>query len=337
MDRFSGRLMTLSEEKDEAFRLLGLALTAPRFDSDPVERIRRQIVVSLRRRAENPDHIANLAWYEHIFGDHPYGRPLEGDEDSVARVTAEDMRAFVAQRFTRDNLFVVVVGDIDPETLGGLLDRTFGQLPAAGEGLADISKAQVRADGQVHVIKKDIPQSVVVFGHGSIKRDHPDWYAAYVLNYVLGGGGFSSRLMIEVREKRGLAYSVGSYLYPYERAALLVGHVATENARVSESIDLIRREIGRLRDIGPTAEELRNAKTYITGSFPLNLDSNEKIARFLLMVRLRGLGLDYLEKRNSYIDAVTLEDVKRVAKSVLDPAKLVFVVVGSPGARLGDG
>jgi zinc protease len=143
--------------------------------------------------------------------------------------------------------------------------------------------------------------------------------------------------MIELREKRGLAYSVGSYLYPYEKAALMVGHVATKNARVNESIDLIRKEIGRLRETGPTTEELQNAKTYIAGSFPLNLDSNGKIARFLLMVQLRGLGLDYLEKRNSYIEAVTLEDVRRVAKSVLDPEKLVFVVVGSPGKRPNDG
>ncbi len=337
MDRFSGRLMTLSEEKDEAFRLLGLALGAPRFDPDPVERIRRQITVSLRRRAEDPDQLANLAWYARLFGDHPYGRPLEGTEESVARVTAKDMRAFVAQSFTRDNLVVTVVGDVDPERLGTLLDETFSQLPATSDRPAEISNAHVRADGQVQVIERDIPQSVVVFGDSSIKRDHPDWYAAYVLNYILGGGGFASRLMIEVREKRGLAYSVGSYLYPYEKAALMVGHVATENARVNESIDLIRKEIGRLRETGPTTEELQNAKTYITGSFPLNLDSNGKIARFLLMVQLRGLGLDYLEKRNSYIEAVTLEDARRVAKSVLDPEKLVFVVVGSPGKRPDDG
>lgn len=330
MDRFSGSMMTLSEEKEEAFRLLGMALSSPRFDTEPVERIRRQLVVSLRHKAENPEHIANLAWYEHLFGGHPYGRPVDGTEDSVSHVTIEDMRVFTRQRLTKDNLFVVVVGDIEPDALKALLDTTFGSLPKTGNGYGDLKEAEVRSDGEIQVIEKDIPQSVVVFGHESIKRNHPDWYAAYVLNYILGGGGFASRLMIEVREKRGLAYSVGSYLYPYERAGLLVGNVATENSRVSESIALIQSEIARLKKTGPTEEELKNAKTYITGSFPLSLDSNAKIARYLLMVRLRGLGLDYIKKRNSLIEAVTLEDVKRVAKSVLDPEKLVFVVVGSP-------
>lgn len=329
MDRFSGNMMTLSEERDDAFRLLGLALNAPRFDDQPVVRIRKQIIVSLRHRLEDPNRIANQTWSEHLFGEHPYGRPVEGTEESVSRVEVADLRKFVGERFTKDNLYIVVVGDINAEALKSLLDTTFGALADSGPTV-DTPAARVRADGQVQVIEKDIPQSVVAFGHGAIKRDHPDWYAAYVLNYILGGGGFSSRLMNEVREKRGLAYSVGSYLYPYEQAGLFQGHVATANARVSESIKLIRSEIARLRDAGPTAEELSNAKTYLTGSFPLSLDSNSKIARFLVMVRMRGLGIDYIDERNSFIEAVTLDDLKRVARTLFDPENMVFVVVGSP-------
>jgi zinc protease len=330
MDRFSGSLMTLTEERDEAFRLLGLALGSPRFDDAPVDRIRKQIIVSLRHSAEDPQRISSEAWYERIFGDHPYGRPNEGTEASLSEVTTDDLRAFVQNRFAKDNLYVVVVGDIDEASLGPLLDKTFGYLPASSANAGDTLEASIHADGQVHVIEKDIPQSVVTFGHNGIKRDNPDWYAGYILNYILGGGGFSSRLMNEVREKRGLAYSVGSYLYPYERAGLFQGHVATANARVGESIDLIRAEIARIREEGPTEEELAHAKTYITGSFPLSLDSNSKISRFLVMVQMRGLGADYIEKRNAYMEAVTLDDVKRVAQYLLDPDKLMFVVVGAP-------
>lgn len=336
MDRFSGHMMTLSENRDEAFRLLGMALGSPRFDPEPIERIRRQITVSLRHKAEDPSQIANLAWYKHLFGNHPYGRAIDGTEESLSRVTTQDMRDFARKWFTKDNLYVTVVGDIDPGTLKSLLNSTFGTLPETGNSHAGLKEAKVVSTGEVRVIERDIPQSVVAFGQDFIKRDHPDWYSAYVLNYILGGGGFASRLMTEVREKRGLAYSVGSYLHPYERAGLLVGHVATENARVNESIDIIRNEIGKMRDTGPTEEELANAKTYITGSFPLSLDSNRKIARYLLMIQLRGLGIDYIENRNKKIDAVSLQDVRRVAKTLLDPDKLVFVVVGSPDGIASD-
>jgi zinc protease len=329
MDRFSGSLMTLTEERDEAFRLLGLALNLPRFDDQPVERIRKQIIVSLRHRLEDPNRIANQTLSEHLFGAHPYGRPVEGTEQSVSQVEVADLRKFVKDRFTKDNLSTVVVGDINAKELEILLDKTFGALIDKGPN-ADTPEAQIRADGHIQVVEKNIPQSVVAFGHGAVKRDDPDWYAAYVVNYILGGGGFSSRLMHEVREKRGLAYSVGSYLYPYEHAGLFQGHVATANERVAESIKLIRAEIARLQADGPSKTELANAKTYITGSFPLSLDSNSKIARLLVMVRMRGLGIDYIDRRNSFIEAVTLDDVKRVARTLFDPENLVFIVVGSP-------
>lgn len=193
-----------------------------------------------------------------------------------------------------------------------------------------VAETQPGAPGKVIVERRSIPQTVVVFGEGGIKRQDPDWYAAYVMNYILGGGGFSSRLMEEVRVKRGLAYSVYSYLQPFDYVGLIVGGVATENERVAQSLDLIRAEWRRMRDEGPSAEELDNAKTYLTGSFPLQLSSTGAIAGILVAMQLDDLGIDYLDRRNAYIEAVTLEDVKRVAGRLLDPERLTAVVVGDP-------
>ncbi len=330
-DHFTGSLVTLTENLGEAFALIGLALGEPRFDDDAVERIRKQIIFSLRQSQENPGRIAGETWSKHIFGDDPYGRPSQGFVESVAAITAGDLRAFAGSRFVRAGLTVGVVGDIDAEELARLLDTTFGGLPA-GDPEADpfALEAEVHADGAFMVIRKDYPQSVVKFGHRGIKRNHPDWYAAYVMNYILGGGGFASRLMDEVREKRGLAYSVYSYLQPYKRGAVLAGGVATANERVRESIDLIRSEIRRYREDGPTEEELRNAKTYMTGSYALNLDSNRKLSNLLVRVQTENLGIDYINRRNDYIEAVTLADVQRLAREILDPDNLVVVVVGDP-------
>lgn len=330
-DHFTGSMVTLTENLDAAFALFGLALAEPRFDADAVERIRKQVIFSLRESQEDPGRIAGETWNKHIFGDDPYGRPARGFVESVAAITAGDLRAFTSGRFVRAGLLVGVVGDLDAEQLASLLDATFGGL-GPGDPDADpfAVEAEVRADGAFKVIRKDYPQSVVRFGHRGIKRRHPDWYAAYVMNYILGGGGFASRLVNELREKRGLAYSVYSYLQPYQRGAVLAGGVATANERVRESIDLIRAEISRYRREGPTAEELRDAKTYMTGSYALSLDSNRKLSNLLVRVQIEKLGIGYINRRNDYIEAVTLADVRRVAREILDPDNLVFVVVGDP-------
>jgi zinc protease len=239
------------------------------------------------------------------------------------------MHRLVQERFARDVLLIGVVGDITPDRLKSLLDRTFGSLPAEAANGA-VPDTTVQSKAGILLARMPIPQSVVAFGQPGIKRDDPDWYAALVVNYVLGGGGLTSRLALEVREKRGLAYSVYSGLDPLKHAGVMVGGVATENARVAQSIDVIRAEWRRMRDEGPSAQELADAKTYLTGSFPLSLDSTGRIAATLVAVQRDGLGIDYLNHRDALIDAVTLDDAKRVAKRLLDPDKLSFVVVGSP-------
>jgi zinc protease len=249
--------------------------------------------------------------------------------ESVARIGPDDMRALVKNRFARDSLLIGVVGDVSPETLKPLLDRTFGDLPEhAAEG--SVPEIVPKAASPMLLAKLPVPQSVVTFGQPGIKRDDPDWYAAYVVNHIIGSGDFSSRLTEEVRVKRGLAYSVYSALQPFRHSGLILGGVATQNSRVAQSIDIIRAEWRRMREEGPTAQELADAKTYLTGSFPVSLDSTGRIAATLVAMQRDHLGIDYLDKRAALIDAVTLEDARRVASKLLDPDQLSFVVVGAP-------
>ncbi len=328
-DAFQGTLKTLTENTDAAFNLLALALNKPRFDDEPISRMRSQLLAGLRQDAEDPDEIASLSLFKALFPDHPYGRPVKGTPESIGSITAKDLRAFVSRRLARDNLVIGVVGDITPERLGALLDKTFGGLPARASDWR-LAKAAKPAGGKTLVVKKPVPQSAIVFAQEGLKRDDPDFYAAYVMNHVLGAGGFTSRLYTEIREKRGLAYSVGSYLYPLDYAALIYGSAGTANKRVGETLKIMRSQWARMAEKGMTPEELKDAKTYLTGSFPLRFTSNGRVASILIGMQLDRLGIDYLDRRNGYIEAVTLEDVNRVAKKWLDPKKLTVIVVGEP-------
>jgi zinc protease len=329
MDGFSGELQSLTENRDTAFDMLRLALTQPRFDAEPVERIRSQILAGLARSSEDPDTIAGRVLNKLLYPQHPYGRPSGGTLESIAAMKVDDLRRFTAERFGRDALVVGVVGDISPAELGPLLDKTFGTLPAQAAPF-EVAKVDPNASGDLVVIDKDVPQSVVLFGQNGIARDDPDYYVAYTVNYILGGGGFASRLYEEVREKRGLAYSVYSYIYPLDHSSMIIGGVATQNSRVAESLDLIRLEWKRMAESGPTEDELRDAKTYLTGSFPLRFSSSNRIAGMLVGMQTEHLGIDYLDRRNSFIEAVTEEDARRVARRLYDESALTVVVVGRP-------
>jgi zinc protease len=231
--------------------------------------------------------------------------------------------------FAKDTLKVVAVGDIDAAELGRLLDRVFGDLPAKAQ-LAEVKRTEPKPGGGLEVIEMDVPQSVAVFGRGAMLRRDPDFMPGYVLNHILGGGGFSSRLMVEVREKRGLAYSVYSYLQPYREAGIFAGGVATKNEEIGRSIDVIKAELRRLAAEGPTETELDNAKKFLVGSYALRFDTSAKIAAQLLAVQLDDFDIDYVHKRNSLVEAVTLEDVKRVATGLLRTDDLIVTIVGKP-------
>ncbi len=328
-DEFGGTIQTLTERREEAFRLLALALTRPRFDADAVERVRAQLLRRLERETTDANAIARRLWLRTAFGDHPYARPSGGTLDGVRALGRDDLANFVRDHFARDRLVLGAAGDIDAAALGRLLDSTFGALPESGIAFA-VAETAPPASGAVVVERLAQPQSVVVWGQRGPKRDDPDYYAAYVMNQILGGGGFTSRLYDEVREKRGLAYGVYSYLAPRAHAGLYLGGVATRNDRAAESLAVVRAEFARMRDEGVTEQELADAKRYLTGSFPLRLDSNNEVAAILVGMQIAGLGIDYLDHRDDLVEAVSREDVARVAGALIDPDSFTVVVVGEP-------
>jgi zinc protease len=327
-DTLRGTLRTLTENKDEAFEYLRLAVTQPRFDQSDVEVIRAQILSMLRRATTSPTDIANLRWWQVAFADHPYGRPVNGTLESVPTVTIADLKDYTHRVLARGNLKVAVVGDVDAETVKVMLDRVFGGLPAQPK-LKPVPNVSPQGLGRRIVVKVDVPQAVLAFGGPGIARKDPDFMAAYIVNHILGGGAFSSRLYQEVREKRGLAYSVYDSLVWLNHSALFLGGTATRADRAGETLDVIDKEIHRLADDGPTADELAKAKAYLNGSFVLNLDTSSKIAALLVQLQLDGLGIDYFTRRPEMINGVTLEDARRVAKRMLDSGMLV-TVAGRP-------
>ncbi len=251
-DNVTGSLRTLSEHQDVAFDLLKLALTAPRFDADVVERVRRQKISGLRRAAMSPNELASRRWWEAAFPGHPYSVPVNGTLESLPGITVGDMKGYVARVFAKNTLKIGIVGNVDAATAGKIVDRIFGSLPAKAN-LVGVPEMEPKiGDGKVSV-EIDVPQSVVMVGGAGISRNDPDFIPAYVMNHILGGGSFSSRLYREVREVRGLAYSVYSALMPMDRTALFVAGTATRADRAEQSLEVIQAEINRMAKDGPTA------------------------------------------------------------------------------------
>ena len=328
MDSFSGTLTTLTETKEEAFKLLGLALTVPRFDQEPLTRVKNQILAGLRASKENPKNMAGRLWWQLAFPNHAYGRSKKGSVNSINAITQQDMKQFVKRTFTKDNITISIVGDITPEEVGDALDKIFVDLPESFSG-TNVEEGIAENGGETVIVERDIPQSVVIFGSIGIKRRDPDWYAATILFEILSGG-FGSRLTEEIREKRGLTYGVSAYPLPLEKAGVIVGNVSTVNDRVAESIQLIKDIWQNFGEKGPTPTEMQNAKDYINGSFPLRFTNSKTIAGVLNAVQHFDLGIEYLENRSKLIDQVSLRDLRRVAKRLFDSNALTFAVVGKP-------
>jgi len=327
-DDFRGSLRALNEHREEAFDLLRLALTAPRFDAEAIERVRGQELSSLRRDTTNPNDLASRSWWQTAFPGHPYGRESKGTLETVPRITADDMRDYVRRVFARNELTISIVGDVDAKTAGELIDRAFAGLPAKND-LKPVATASPRGLGRRIVINVDVPQAVVTFGGQGIARNDPDFMAAYIVNHILGGGSFSSRLYKEVREKRGLAYGVSDSLMWFKRAAVVIGGTATRADRTGDALAIIELETKRMAEDGPTADEMAAAKSFLKGAYALTLDSSGKIAAQLTQIQLDNLGIDYIQRRGAMIDAVTIADAKRVAKRLYGGGMLV-TVAGRP-------
>jgi zinc protease len=328
-DFLSGRMYTLARNKAQAFELLHLAVAEARLEAGDFERVKSQIVAGLKRELNDPDQAASRAFRRFAYPDHPYGMPVRGDLDTLPQISRTDVIDMRAATFARDNLKIAAVGAIDAETLGQYLDHVFGTLPEKAS-LAPVADVAFSGAGTRRVVDLDVPQATIRFGRQGIARMDKDFIAATVVNHVLGGGVFSARLFKEVREKRGLAYSVYSQLAAQDHAAMLIGGTSTKNERAAESMQVIEAEIRSLAEAGPTEEELDKAKKYLIGSYALRFDTSSKIASHLARLQAEGYGVDYLDERNRLIAAVTMDDAKRAAKRLFGDASLLVAVVGRP-------
>jgi zinc protease len=324
-DSLYGSMRTLADRKTEALELLRLAIEKPRFDAAPIDRIRSQIVAGILGNAKDPETTAQFAWAKALYGDHPYARRDEGTLETLTAITAEDLRAFHKRIFARGNLTIGVVGAIDAATLKRELDSLFGALPAE-PSLETVVKVEPKLNQEIRV-PYDLPQTSLQLAYPGIERDDPQFFAAFLMNHILGGGTFTSRLFDEVREKRGLAYSVDSSLVNHEYSSGLVISTATRSDRAAETLAIIRAEVKRMAEKGVTEEELEAAKRYVIGAYAINnLDTSRGIANTLVELQIDQLGIDYIERRKGQIEAVTAADVQAVAKRLLlaEPAILIL-------------
>ncbi len=328
-DSLNGSIKTLTTHRDLVAELLHDALTSPHLEPKDVERMRDGIAAEIKRNMANPEWVAQRNFNNTLYHGQPYGQPGFGSLDTLAKITPDDLRGYVKGHFGRDQLLVTATGDIDAKTLGDLADKIFGDLP---EKTADISQPDVKPQGlgQLYVIDKPIPESVLLLGAAGLKRDDPDWYAAEIMNYALGGGGFNSRLMEEVRAKNALTYGISSSLVPYQHSGLIIINGSTKNEDAGKALTLVKQQLSLMQTGGITDSELRDAKIYLTGSIPLSMTSTMSVADTLLSLRLDRLPSDFLGQIDAKLNAVTRADVARVAKRLLDPAGFAFFVLGQP-------
>jgi zinc protease len=327
VDDFTGRMRFLRDDRGEAAELLRLALSAPRFDDEPVDRIRNAVLIDIAQGESDPNTIAGRQMEEVMLNPHPYSRPSNGTMASMASITAGDLRLFVRQRFVRARLQVSIVGDVSAAEAKAFVDQAFGALPQDA-ALASIPPIAPSKTARTRVVDFDVPQAIVQFAEPGIPRSDPDFFSAYLVNYVLGGGGFSSRLMNEVREKRGLVYGIGTDLWTFDAGGLIAGQFQTDPGKVAQALDIVRAEWRRMAAEGPTQAELDGAKTYLLGYYPRNFTTTMSTAQVLRGLQTEDLGIDYVTRRQEEIAAVTIEDARRAAKRLFDPAQLTFIVVG---------
>ncbi len=327
-DYITASLSVLKKDIGLGFELLSDIILNPTFSDAEIQRRKKAIKNSIIQQKEDPGAIASKAFAEAVFGKHPYGRPVEGTEESLDGITREDITAFHREYYLPNSTIMTVVGDINKNELKSLLDRYF--MDWQRKDIKDISLDAPVFEEKPKVIRiqKNLTQANIILGHLGIKRDDPDYYAVSVMNYILGGGGFASRLMDNIRDNKGLAYDVHSFFSANKYGGSFQAGLQTKNESANTAIEEILKEMERIKT-GPVADsELNDAKSYLTGSFPLRIDSNKKMAGFLIAVEYYGLGLDYVDNYKKFIEAVTKDDILRAAKKYLHEKNYVLVVVG---------
>lgn len=328
-DAVYGSMRSLEESFGEAADLLRLAIQAPRFDEAPVARIRAQIISNIEAMARDPRTLGRNEWARAIYGNHPYARDDEGTAETLNMITPADLADFHRRLFARDNLVVAAVGAISPERLAEALDHLFGELPETAD-LAEIGPAEPRFDQQIRV-DFPLPQTRIQLAYPGVARDDPEFFAAFMMNHILGGGTFSSRLFTEVRDRRGLAYGVSSGLITRRYASGLMISTQTRSDRAPETLEVIRETVRAMAEEGPTEAELESAKRFVIGAYAINnLDSSSSIARTLVELQVQDLGIDYIERRVEKIEAVTVEEVRAAARTMLEAEPAVMLVGPAP-------
>ncbi len=329
-DSFSISLKTLTSHQAEAIKLLLLAIKSPRFEQDLLNITRKQMQLSLTKERENADDIAHRAWMTTMFGAHPYSRHSYGTEKTLDAITPDDLKHFSATQFNAKNLIVSVVGNIPPSEVKAFLSTLHEQLPAASDDSATPLPEwrYEQHDKNLFIAHTPSAQNTVYFGLPWATYEDPDFYPAYVLNFILGGGSFESRLTKEIREKSGLTYSIGTDVLSFDKQAVLVGQASTRKGQENKVIERVNDILKNIHTLGVTDEELQLSKRYLTGSFPLRLDTSDKIAGYLTFMQFRSLGADFIERRNTLIENVTIEDIRRVAGKWLQPKQVLFVTAG---------
>ena len=327
-DYFSGSMRSLRKNLDASMELMAMCLNAPKLDKSSIERVRSQMIASIKNGQSDPETIASQLWAKSFFGDHRYGQfPTV---ESVQSVQKSHIRDYLRQTLNRGGLIIGVAGDITPDELKILIDKTFAGLPNTPAANANRPIPTNRPGGEYRK-SMDLKQTVAYFGHAGVKRNDPDFYPAYVMNYILGGGSFSSRLMEVVRDQHGLAYSVSTSLQTLRDGGIISGYVATKSENFSESQRYIRDIWQTLPDT-ISDNDVDAAKQYLLGSFPLRFSSTAQISAILVAIQQDDLGIDFFTRRNAMVDAVTPDDVRRTAKKLLSPEHLLFAIVG-PDAK----
>jgi zinc protease len=328
-DELRGALKTLRSSRGEAFKMLRLSVTEPRFDAEAFERARSQQMTAMKLEMGTASWQGRYALFAELFKGHPYFMRHFGTEKTLEGLTREDVRDFAVRHFARDNLLVAVTGDISSAELGKALDGIFAKLHAHAQ-LTAVGDAAWSSEKAAILVKRDGTQTDMLFAVPMMRRNDPDWYAADIVNYILGGGGFESRLMKDVRDKKGLTYGISTALAPMEHASLLIGQASTDNPKTGEAWQAVRDVWQELYEKGVADAEIAAAKDYLTGSLPIALTSLPAIAGILLEMQLEDLGRDYLDRYSTLIRRVSADDVKQVIQKWFDPSRVEVVFVGVP-------
>ena len=319
-------LKTLKRNLDKSFSIVAQIIKESVFDKNNFERVRNEIMGEILKDEEDPGFVAAKKFNEVIYGkDHPYGRPVKGYVDTVKIISRDEAYEFYKEHYLPEGSILVVVGDIDKNELVKILNKYLSDWVGRTPKYPVFKKPDYKP-GEV-VVEKDVTQANIVMGHVGVSRSNPDFIPLYVANQVLGGGGLTSKLFLRIREKGGYSYAVYSYFEPalYEGAFKIV--LQTKNERADKAISEVIDEVEKYIEQGPTPEELEDAKRYLTGSFPLKIDTNAEIASYLAFAAFYGLGKDYLNKFPELVNKVTLEQVKSVIRKYIHPEKFTIVVV----------